>query len=182
MVLERGPATAAISVSPVSFLPLHICGLVILANFHGLTRYERELNTGVRPPLRLIAAQDKPAGLPMVLCISRICWPDEYDSDDDDNGTRKQDAPQASQPAKTFSKKQGREIPGNDEPLLPKPVVEMSDGWYRVRVEIDDPMVRAIRRGALRVGMKVGVVGARVNISRLLILITACTDCGYHSY
>ncbi|KZP25285.1 hypothetical protein FIBSPDRAFT_820691 [Athelia psychrophila] len=39
-----------------------------------LYRYERELNSGTRPPLRRISAQDSPASLPMILCISNITW------------------------------------------------------------------------------------------------------------
>ncbi|EKM61613.1 uncharacterized protein PHACADRAFT_248310 [Phanerochaete carnosa HHB-10118-sp] len=102
-----------------------------------LYRYERELDRGTRPPLRLIAAQDKPAGLPMVLCVSAISWPSAPDT--------------------------GSEVPPQMEATHnDKPEVEMTDGWYRVRVEVGDSMIRAIRRGALRVGMKVGVVGARL--------------------
>ncbi|KAL0581056.1 hypothetical protein V5O48_000949 [Marasmius crinis-equi] len=40
-----------------------------------LYRYERELNSGIRPPLRRITVQDSPASCPMVLCISGISWP-----------------------------------------------------------------------------------------------------------
>jgi breast cancer 2 susceptibility protein len=101
-------------------------------------RYERELNSGVRPPLRLVAAQDKPAGLPMVLCVSRIQHPSQGRLEHDD-----------------------LESGGNDEPLE-KPVVEVTDGWYRVRVEVDDAIARAVQRGALRIGTKIGVVGAKV--------------------
>ncbi|KIP11131.1 hypothetical protein PHLGIDRAFT_100069 [Phlebiopsis gigantea 11061_1 CR5-6] len=110
-----------------------------------LYRYERELNTGVRPPIRLIASQDKPAGLPMVLCISRICSPHEYDAEE---GTNVEPGP--------FTTDE------NGELVAPKPVVEVTDGWYRVRAEVDSGMIRAIQRGVLRVGMKVGLVGARL--------------------
>ncbi|KAF8971701.1 hypothetical protein BDZ97DRAFT_1913615 [Flammula alnicola] len=37
-------------------------------------RYERELNSGLRPPLRKIANQDAPAAFPMVLCVSNVLW------------------------------------------------------------------------------------------------------------
>lgn len=94
-----------------------------------MSSYERELNAGVRPPLRLIAAQDKPAGLPLVLCVSGISWPDGSSPDDRTKA---------------------------------RPSVEVTDGWYRVRAEVGEPILRAIRRGALRVGMKIGVVGAKV--------------------
>ena len=35
-------------------------------------RYERELNGGSRPALRLISTEDAPAACPMVLCVSDI--------------------------------------------------------------------------------------------------------------
>lgn len=41
-------------------------------------------------------------------------------------------------------------------------VLELTDGWYLIRAEIDAPMRRAVRRGALRVGQKVGIIGAKV--------------------
>ncbi|EMD32562.1 hypothetical protein CERSUDRAFT_99292 [Gelatoporia subvermispora B] len=37
-----------------------------------LFRYERELNSGSRPALRLIAAHDAPPSCPMILCVSAI--------------------------------------------------------------------------------------------------------------
>ncbi|KAL0068623.1 hypothetical protein AAF712_004339 [Marasmius tenuissimus] len=40
-----------------------------------LYRYERELNMGIRPPLRRITVQDSPASCPMILCVSGITWP-----------------------------------------------------------------------------------------------------------
>ncbi|RDX51158.1 hypothetical protein OH76DRAFT_1555272 [Lentinus brumalis] len=39
-----------------------------------LYRYERELNGGSRPALRLISTEDAPAACPMVLCVSKIMW------------------------------------------------------------------------------------------------------------
>ncbi|KAI0756270.1 hypothetical protein C8Q80DRAFT_1127651 [Daedaleopsis nitida] len=39
-----------------------------------LYRYERELNGGSRPALRLICTEDAPASCPMVLCVSDIVW------------------------------------------------------------------------------------------------------------
>lgn len=81
----------------------------------------------------------------MVLCVSRICSVEEFDCDDGVPPKLSHTPPDE-----------------NGEPMLPKLVVEMTDGWYRVRVEADDVIIRAIRRGALRVGMKVGVVGAKV--------------------
>jgi breast cancer 2 susceptibility protein len=36
--------------------------------------YEKELNGGTRPALRLITTQDTSAGLHMILCVSDIAW------------------------------------------------------------------------------------------------------------
>ncbi|KAI9570309.1 hypothetical protein HD554DRAFT_2170473 [Boletus coccyginus] len=38
------------------------------------TRYERDLNSSSRPPLRLVTTRDASAESPMVLCISDIIW------------------------------------------------------------------------------------------------------------
>ncbi|KAI9511878.1 hypothetical protein F5148DRAFT_178985 [Russula earlei] len=45
-------------------------------------RYEKELNCGARPALRLIAAQDASAGLHMVFCVSDITWSGSGTGDD----------------------------------------------------------------------------------------------------
>ena len=94
-------------------------------------RYERELNSGHRPPLRQIATQDAPAAFPMVLCVSNIFWSPASATDD---GVR----------------------------IEPYPELEVTDGWYRLRAQIDIAMARAVWRGVIRVGRKIGVAGARV--------------------
>ena len=96
-----------------------------------LYRYERELNSGHRPPLRQIATQDAPAAFPMVLCVSNIFWSPASATDD---GVR----------------------------IEPYPELEVTDGWYRLRAQIDIAMARAVWRGVIRVGRKIGVAGARV--------------------
>ena len=45
------------------------------------------------------------------------------------------------------------------------PELEITDGWYRLRVEVDGPLARAIRKGVIRAGRKIGVVGAKVRDS-----------------
>ncbi|KAJ7610818.1 hypothetical protein FB45DRAFT_941706 [Roridomyces roridus] len=100
-----------------------------------LYRYERELNRGVRPPLRCIAAQDAPASCPMVLCVSNITWSEAAMTED-------------------------------GMPIPPHPEFELTDGWYRLRAQVDAPLARATRRGLIRVGRKIGVVGARLSTER----------------
>ncbi|KAG6837644.1 hypothetical protein H0H93_004920 [Arthromyces matolae] len=38
--------------------------------------------------------------------------------------------------------------------------IEVTDGWYRLRAQIDAPMVRAVRRGHIRIGRKIALAGA----------------------
>lgn len=42
------------------------------------------------------------------------------------------------------------------------PELEITDGWYRLKARIDAPMARAVERGSIRIGRKIGVAGARV--------------------
>jgi len=100
-----------------------------------LYRYERELNGGVRPPLRRIVNQDTPASCPMVLCVSDITWSER------------------------------RQMPDGTY-IDPHPELEMTDGWYRLRTEIDMPLARAVRRGLIKVGRKLAIVGARLDSER----------------
>ena len=100
-------------------------------------RYERELNNGSRPALRLISTEDAPAACPMVLCVSSIISWSPADVDP-----------------------QGR-------PIDPHPELEVTDGWYRLRARVDPPLARAVRRGLIRVGTKLAVSGAMVCILSL---------------
>ncbi|KAG6814155.1 hypothetical protein H0H92_002150 [Tricholoma furcatifolium] len=93
-------------------------------------RYERELNQGKRPPLRLVTTRDVPAAYPMVLCVSDLIWTNPSNSEEGD-----------------------RRSESHAE-------LELTDGWYRLRARIDAPMARAVRRGHIRVGRKIAVAGA----------------------
>jgi breast cancer 2 susceptibility protein len=45
------------------------------------------------------------------------------------------------------------------------PELEVTDGWYKLRAKVDRVLARAVRRGVLRVGRKIEVVGARVGFT-----------------
>ena len=96
--------------------------------------YEKELNGGTRPALRLITTRDTPAGLHMVLCVSDITW---------------------SQP--------GVQVGEDGLPVVPHPTLELTDGWYRLRARVDEILARAVRRGVIRVGRKIAISGASVS-------------------
>ena len=49
-------------------------------------------------------------------------------------------------------------------PILPHPELEVTDGWYKLRAEIDSPLARAVHKGFIRVGRKLAVTGAKVSV------------------
>lgn len=54
------------------------------------------------------------------------------------------------------------EMTDNGIPIDAHPELEVTDGWYRLKAQIDLQMARAVRKGAIRIGRKFGVAGARV--------------------
>ncbi|EIM83586.1 uncharacterized protein STEHIDRAFT_62664, partial [Stereum hirsutum FP-91666 SS1] len=98
-------------------------------------RYEKELNGGSRPALRLITTQDSPASSPMVLCISNIFWSESG-------------------------------VTSDGLAIAACPELEMTDGWYKLRATVDPPLARAIERGAIRVGRKIAVAGAKLSTGK----------------
>ncbi|KAI0368834.1 hypothetical protein BV20DRAFT_968597 [Pilatotrama ljubarskyi] len=103
-----------------------------------LYRYERELNGGSRPALRLVCTEDAPATCPMILCVSNIVIRGPGSPGVDRNG----------------------------RPLETVPELEVTDGWYRLRASVDMPLARAIRRGRICIGTKLAVSGAKLSGDR----------------
>jgi hypothetical protein len=66
-------------------------------------------------------------------------------------------------------------------PIEPHPELEVTDGWYRLKAQVDESLARAVRKGTLRVGRKIGIAGARV-----LIVFPTCisqpTDYAFNSF
>lgn len=73
----------------------------------------------------------------MVLCVTQIRWGD---------------APDATV------------APGEDPPLEIIGL-ELTDGWYRIRSNVDATLRRACERGKIVVGCKLAISGAKVPIS-----------------
>jgi BRCA2, oligonucleotide/oligosaccharide-binding, domain 1 len=125
MELGRDDAPVAIPVRLRFSFGIYYVNTVLICS------YEKELNCGARPALRLIAAQDVSAGLHMILCVSAIVW-------------------------------SGSGIGDDGLPLVPHPTLELTDGWYRLRAQVDEVLAKAARRGVIRVGCKISVSGASV--------------------
>lgn len=47
----------------------------------------------------------------------------------------------------------------------PAAELQVTDGWYKIRAQIDAPLTRAITKGTLRVGRKIAVANAKVPYS-----------------
>ena len=73
----------------------------------------------------------------MILCVSQLLW-----DDPPDDGYGHDDAVAMTQV-----------IVG----------VELTDGWYRIRAQIDPTLKSACERGKLTVGSKLAITGARVS-------------------
>lgn len=47
--------------------------------------------------------------------------------------------------------------------ITPRPVLELTDGWYRIMAEVDDCLARAVSKGRIKVGRKLAISGSRVS-------------------
>jgi breast cancer 2 susceptibility protein len=72
----------------------------------------------------------------MVLCVSQIRWDDPSDVET---------------------------LPEGEEPLLVIVGLELTDGWYRIRTNVDAALKSACERGKIVVGSKLAISGARVS-------------------
>ncbi|CDZ97877.1 rad51-associated protein brh2 [Phaffia rhodozyma] len=99
-------------------------------------RYEREYNQGHRSSLKLIHEQVVSPASSLILCISQITW----------------GKPAPPEPGHAPNQT-------GDQPV---PILELTDGWYKIKANVDDCLTRAVKRGKLRVGCKVGMNGVRL--------------------
>lgn len=54
----------------------------------------------------------------------------------------------------------------NGRPAALHPELEVTDGWYRIRARVDQPLARATRKGFLRIGRKIAVAAAKLSSQR----------------
>lgn len=53
--------------------------------------------------------------------------------------------------------------------VLPHPTLELSDGWYKVRAEVDECLAKAARIRKIRLGTKLVIVGGKVSFGAVRI-------------
>lgn len=98
-------------------------------------RYEREINRAERPAIKRIQEYDSPASLPMVLCVSQIRW---------------EETPNELENAEAH------------DSALTIVGLELTDGWYRIRANVDRTLKSACERGKIVLGCKLAISGAKV--------------------
>lgn len=52
----------------------------------------------------------------------------------------------------------------NGRPANSHPELEVTDGWYRLRAQIDAPLARATRKGIIKIGRKIAIAGSKVSL------------------
>lgn len=116
----------------------------IQCNLHSLfVRYDVEVDHSRRPALRRITERDDTAAKTLVLCVcgvvSRGQSPNRQSFDD----------------SKT---PRGADAGGGN----PSAVVWLTDGWYAIRAQLDEPLTAMLRNGRVAVGSKLIVHGAQL--------------------
>ncbi|KAG1754940.1 uncharacterized protein EDB91DRAFT_1214138 [Suillus paluster] len=111
----------------------------------------------------------------------RWCWPEVirqllYRYERDLNGSSRpplrlittRDAPAASPMVLCVSNVTWSPAGESDDgfPIPSHPELEVTDGWYRLRARVDQPLARAIRKGHIKIGRKIAVAGARLSAER----------------
>ncbi|XP_031194695.1 breast cancer type 2 susceptibility protein isoform X2 [Mastomys coucha] len=100
-------------------------------------RYDVEIDNSSRSALKKILERDDTAAKTLVLCVSDII-----------------------SPSTNVSKTSGGKISGEDANKVD--TIELTDGWYAVRAQLDPPLLALIKSGRLTVGQKIITQGAEL--------------------
>jgi breast cancer 2 susceptibility protein len=71
---------------------------------------------------------------------------------------------------------------GDSEGSTVCPEFVLTDGWYKIRAKVDQSLARAARKGKIRVGRKLGIIGARVGVVVLKNMFVWVVDPPHFSY
>ncbi|XP_054433414.1 breast cancer type 2 susceptibility protein [Pteronotus mesoamericanus] len=100
-------------------------------------RYDMEIDRSQRSAIKKIMERDDTAAKTLVLCVSEILLP-------------------SSSLPETFSDK----MSGVDTSKAA--IVELTDGWYAVKAQLDPPLLALVQKGRLAVGQKIITHGAEL--------------------
>lgn len=107
-------------------------------------RYDVEVDHSRRPALRKIMERDDTSVKTLVLCVAEIVSRGQYPNKKGRNETV---TPQGADGAKV-------------EP--PSGVVWLTDGWYAIKAQLDEPLTAMLHKGRLAVGGKLIIHGAQL--------------------
>ncbi|KAM8803144.1 breast cancer type 2 susceptibility protein [Rhynchonycteris naso] len=100
-------------------------------------RYDIEIDRSQRSALKKIMERDDTAAKTLVLCVSEILSPNASLPETSNRKTRGVDTGKAA-------------------------IVELTDGWYAVKAQLDAPLSALVQRGRLAVGQKIITHGAEL--------------------
>lgn len=99
-------------------------------------RYDIEVDQSRRPALRKIMEKDDTAAKTLVLCVCGVIF----------NGRLSPRTPQ--------------DVSANPE--NPWAVVVLTDGWYAIKAQLDEPLTAMLHKGQIAVGVKIMIHGAQM--------------------
>ncbi|XP_052024680.1 breast cancer type 2 susceptibility protein isoform X2 [Apodemus sylvaticus] len=100
-------------------------------------RYDVEIDNSSRSALKKILERDDTAAKTLILCVSDIMSPSTHVSETSDSKTSSEDAHKVD-------------------------TIELTDGWYAVRAQLDPPLLALVKSGRLTVGQKIITQGAEL--------------------
>ncbi|XP_047451160.1 breast cancer type 2 susceptibility protein [Mugil cephalus] len=106
-------------------------------------RYDVEVDHSRRPALRKIMEKDDTSAKTLVLCVAEIISRGQYPN--------KQSRNETVAPEGTDAKVEN-----------PSGVVWLTDGWYAIKAQLDEPLTAMLRKGRLAVGGKLIIHGAQL--------------------
>lgn len=116
------------------------CGKIgVIGKSFILFRYDVEVDHSRRSALKKITERDDTPAKTIVLCVCGIA--------------KREHSPVRSEEAAN---------PARPKPESPAAVVWLTDGWYSIKALLDAPLSAMLRKGRLRVGVKLLIHGAEL--------------------
>ncbi|XP_013410019.1 breast cancer type 2 susceptibility protein homolog [Lingula anatina] len=107
-------------------------------------RYDREVDASQRSAVKKITERDDTPAKTMILCVSRVLTNKSIETGGQTHSRGKEGEKEAPKMA------------------VENATVELTDGWYPIRAQLDPALTKLLRSGKLRVGQKLCVCGAEL--------------------